>query len=137
MGIKQNKHDKDPCGKDKCITRVLEKDKVNRLIPRVVDCDEHDHSKDSIPGGPVQWKQEQEKGDNVFRPKHYTQWKIEPFTFLMLNRVPFAEASVCKYVLRWRKKNGLEDLKKAKRIIDMMIEMTINKEDYIAKKTCL
>jgi len=76
-------------------------------------------------------------GDPVYRPDHYTQWLIEPFTFLMLNSVPFPEGSVVKYVLRWRKKNGIEDLKKARRIIDMMIEMEENKNDYIAKKTCL
>lgn len=76
-------------------------------------------------------------GDRVYRPDHYTQWLIEPFTFLMLNNVPFPEGNVVKYVLRWRKKNGIEDLKKARRIIDMMIEMEENKSDYIAKKTCL
>ena len=76
-------------------------------------------------------------GDRVFQPDHYTQWKIEPFTFLMLNNVPFAEGNVIKYLMRWRKKNGIEDLKKARRIIDMMLEMEENQADYIAKKTCL
>lgn len=76
-------------------------------------------------------------GDPVFRPDHYTQWRIEPFTFLMLNNVPFPEGNVCKYVLRWRKKNGVQDLRKARRIIDMMIELEENQADYIAKKTCL
>lgn len=76
--------------------------------------------------------------DNVFHPAHYTQWKaIEPFTFLMLNGVPFAEGCVCKYVLRWRQKNGLEDLRKARRIIDMMIELEENRGDYTPKKAAL
>lgn len=77
------------------------------------------------------------KSDQVFRPEHYTQWLVEPFTFFMLNNIPFAEASVCKYMLRWRKKNGLQDLEKAKRIIEMMIELETNKSDYLAKKTSL
>lgn len=76
-------------------------------------------------------------GDPVFRPEHYTQWLIEPFTFLMLNQVPFAEGSVLKYVMRWRKKNGVEDLRKARRILEMMIEMEEHRGDYIAEKTCL
>ncbi len=80
---------------------------------------------------------EDNKQDRVFRPSHYAQWKIEPFTFLMLNEVPFAEGCILKYIMRWRKKNGIEDLQKAKRIIDMMIEMEENRDDYIAKKTCL
>jgi hypothetical protein len=75
--------------------------------------------------------------DAVSRPDHYTQWPIEPFTFLMLNAVPFAEGSVIKYVMRWRKKNGLEDLRKAKRIIEMMIEMEENKAKYTPEKGCL
>jgi len=79
----------------------------------------------------------EEKSDPVFRPAHYTQWLIEPFTFLMINDVPYAEACVVKYILRWRKKNGIEDLEKARRIIDMIIELETNKSDYIAKKTCL
>jgi len=79
-----------------------------------------------------------DKPDMVFHPAHYTQWKaIEPFTFLMLNEVPFAEASVCKYVLRWRKKNGLEDLRKARRVIDMMIELEENRHQYLPEKSSL
>ena len=54
--------------------------------------------------------------DRVVRPEHYTQWPIEPFTFMMLNNVPFSEGCVIKYVMRWRKKNGIEDLRKAQRI---------------------
>jgi len=73
----------------------------------------------------------------IYRPEHYTQYKQEPFTFFFLNNLPFAEASACKYILRWRKKNGIEDLQKAKRIIDMMIEMETHKDKYIAEKTCL
>lgn len=79
----------------------------------------------------------EDQGDRVFRPKHYTQWKIEPFTFLMLNNVPFPEGNIIKYVLRWRMKNGIEDLRKAKRILDMMIEMEENPHLYTPEKGCL
>jgi hypothetical protein len=75
--------------------------------------------------------------DPVYRPAHYTQWPIEPFTFLMLNQVPFAEGAVIKYVMRWRKKNGLEDLRKARRILEMMIELEEHAEDYTPRKGCL
>ncbi len=73
----------------------------------------------------------------VFRPDHYMKWRFEPITFLMLNNVPFAEGNVIKYLLRWREKNGIEDLKKARRYIDMIIELEENESDYVAKKTCL
>ena len=75
--------------------------------------------------------------DQVFRPSHYTKYTMEPFTFFFLNNLPFAEASVCKYVLRWRNKDGIQDLQKAKRVIEMMIEMETNHDDYCAKKMCL
>lgn len=61
-------------------------------------------------------------GDYVENPEHYDQYRIEPYFFLVANNVPFAEGNVIKYVLRWRKKNGIEDLKKARRCIDLLIE---------------
>jgi hypothetical protein len=55
----------------------------------------------------------------------------------MLNGVQFAEGCVCKYVLRWRHKDGIRDLKKARRIIDMIIELEEHGEDYTPKKGAL
>ena len=78
------------------------------------------------------------KSSPIFRPDHYTQYKaMEPFTFLYVNDVPFAEASVVKYVLRWRQKDGLQDLQKAKRMIEMLIELETNREKYLPEKGCL
>ena len=45
----------------------------------------------------------------------------EPMQFFIKNKTPFDAASVCKYVLRHTFKNGIEDLEKAKHIIDAMI----------------
>jgi len=74
----------------------------------------------------------------VHQPKYYMQWDgMEPFTFFMLNDVPFAEATVCKYILRWRKKNGVQDLEKAKRVIDMMIDLHRNRNKYQPERTAL
>lgn len=39
----------------------------------------------------------------------------------------FFEGNVIKYVTRWRTKNGLEDLKKAKQYLDKLIEHNENK----------
>ncbi len=76
--------------------------------------------------------------DPVFRPAHYTQYEaMEPMTFLFLNNIPFAEGSVVKYILRWRQKNGVEDLKKARRFIDMMIELEENQDKYLPEIRCL
>jgi hypothetical protein len=47
---------------------------------------------------------------------------ISPFKFIHENGLTFAEGSVVKYVCRWRKKNGLEDLKKAIHYLQLIIE---------------
>ena len=54
-------------------------------------------------------------------PKHYTRFPIEPAAFCIKNRIPFAEGNVIKYICRWRKKGGIDDLRKAKHYIDMLI----------------
>ncbi|CAB4165392.1 SaV-like [uncultured Caudovirales phage] len=68
------------------------------------------------------------QSDAVFKPKHYTQWKIEPITFICDNNVPFCEANVIKYVMRHRAKNGAEDIRKAIRYCEMILE-----RDYAPK----
>ena len=54
---------------------------------------------------------------------HYKDFAIQPVEFIFQNKIPFIEANVIKYLLRWRNKNGLEDLEKAKHYIDLLIEM--------------
>ena len=64
--------------------------------------------------------------DEQIGGSHYKDFKIQPLEFFMVNSIPFAEASVIKYVCRWRKKNGVEDLKKARHLLDVMIEHELN-----------
>ncbi|MFL2019637.1 DUF3310 domain-containing protein [Weissella hellenica] len=66
--------------------------------------------------------------DNVKHPKHYllsdgTEVKdhINSIVGDMLGRSAWKVANVIKYVARADKKNGLEDLKKAREYIDMLI----------------
>ena len=63
--------------------------------------------------------------DSVIDPDHYNL-AIEPFDYIYYNDLGFAEGNVIKYITRWKQKNGIEDLKKAKQYIDMLI----NKEGY-------
>ena len=55
-------------------------------------------------------------------PEHYSQFEIEPFDFIHKNGLGFAEGNVIKYVCRWREKNGVEDLRKAIRYIELLID---------------
>lgn len=60
--------------------------------------------------------------NNIAQQPHYTQWKIQPITFISANKLNFCQGNVIKYVMRYNQKNGIEDLKKAKVYIDYMIQ---------------
>lgn len=52
---------------------------------------------------------------------HYTSMKIQPIEYIMANNIPFVEGCIIKYVSRWRNKGGVEDLKKARHFLDILI----------------
>lgn len=54
---------------------------------------------------------------------HYKSLAIQPIQYIHANGIPFAEGSVIKYVTRWRAKNGIADLKKARHFLDLLIEL--------------
>jgi hypothetical protein len=54
---------------------------------------------------------------------HYKDMAIQPVEYIHRNGLGFLEGNVVKYVSRWRKKGGLEDLKKARHYIDLLIEL--------------
>ena len=58
----------------------------------------------------------QEGGD------HYKTKEIQPVEYCMANGIGFMEGCVIKYVSRWRDKGGIQDLKKARHFLDMLIE---------------
>ncbi len=53
---------------------------------------------------------------------HYKKMAIQPIDFIYFNEIPFIEGNIIKYILRHKKKNGLEDLKKAKHYLEILIE---------------
>lgn len=68
------------------------------------------------------------KIDNVNRPKHYTRGKvecidaIEAATEELTGFEGLCTGNAIKYLWRWKKKNGAEDLKKAKWYIDRLLK---------------
>lgn len=54
---------------------------------------------------------------------HYKKMPIQPLEFIAKNNLDFFQGNVIKYVLRYKDKNGVEDLRKAIHFIEMMIEM--------------
>ena len=53
---------------------------------------------------------------------HYKKYVIQPMVFFHRNKIPVIESTIIKYVLRHEDKNGIEDLEKAKHLIEFLIE---------------
>lgn len=67
---------------------------------------------------------------------HYKQMAIQPVQYIHANGLGYCEANIVKYVSRWRDKNGLEDLLKARHYIDLLIELEgLEKDDFGQQNT--
>lgn len=58
--------------------------------------------------------------------KHYTDYKIQPVEFITSNNIGFIEGNVIKYLLRFKEKNGLQDLDKAIHYVELLKELYQN-----------
>ena len=54
------------------------------------------------------------------KPNHYKS-SIDPRDYITANCLDFNEGNIIKYVTRYKKKNGLEDLLKAKDDLEYLI----------------
>ena len=52
-------------------------------------------------------------------PSHYKDTRL--MDLLIDRQVPFAEGNIMKYIFRWREKDGLRDLQKAKVYLEALI----------------
>jgi len=55
---------------------------------------------------------------------HYTEMPIQPWEIIERNSLNYWEGNVLKYLLRYKYKNGIEDLEKAKHYLEFLIEYT-------------
>lgn len=87
---------------------------------------------------PSNWvpKSDPENNDVVNHPSHYqtksgleTIQVIEAFTEDLTGIEAVYTGNVIKYICRWNKKNGLQDLKKAQWYLDHLIEKVEEKEN--------
>jgi len=68
-----------------------------------------------------------ERGPNAINhPSHYTQGKMECIEAIEGLGLPFHEAQVLKYIVRWRHKGGVEDLKKAQWFLKRLLSIVDN-----------
>lgn len=69
---------------------------------------------------------EEKNKEQVVHPKHYNQG-IEMWDYAASHNLDFFEGNIVKYVTRWKHKNGLQDLHKAKMYLDKLIELEESK----------
>lgn len=61
--------------------------------------------------------------DRQIGGSHYKDFVIQPVEFIHKNGLGFLEGNVVKYVSRHHKKNGKDDLLKAKHYIELLLEL--------------
>ena len=52
--------------------------------------------------------------DEQIGGEHYKQHAIQPWDFILANGLSFLEGNIVKYICRYKHKNGIEDLEKAR-----------------------
>lgn len=78
-------------------------------------------------GSETHFKLKEEKTDLIDNQPHYKNQGIEPIELMRKNFskeefAGFLQGNVLKYMLRYKDKNGIEDLKKAKTYLTWLIE---------------
>jgi len=54
---------------------------------------------------------------------HYSKLAIQPVEYITKNKLTYLQGNVIKYITRYKDKNGLQDLQKARHYVDMLIEL--------------
>lgn len=55
---------------------------------------------------------------------HYKDKSIQPWDYIVANKLGYLEGNIVKYVSRWRDKGGIDDLRKARHYLDKLIEVS-------------
>jgi hypothetical protein len=58
--------------------------------------------------------------------RHYIEKPIQPWDYIIANKLGYLEGNIVKYVSRYKEKGGVEDLVKAAHYLDKLIEVTKN-----------
>ena len=70
--------------------------------------------------------------DNI-KPDHYGDSGIDVISFCQANNLDFMQGNVIKYITRYRKKNGLEDIRKAVEYINRILANEYPKFEAIVR----
>ena len=73
--------------------------------------------------------------DSQVGGNHYKSFKIQPVEFIHINGLGYIAGNIIKYVCRYKSKNGIEDLRKARQYIDMLIESELKEEAFARNRS--
>jgi hypothetical protein len=73
--------------------------------------------------------------DSQIGGNHYKSFKIQPVEFIHINGLGYIAGNIIKYVCRYKVKNGIEDLRKARHYIDMLIESELKEETFARNRS--
>ena len=105
---------------------IVRKNTWDKIIEQIREESKHQHYKQAIEIlnsriGSDFWEN-RNTSDDVLNPNHYTRFKITPRQYIVANKLDWDAGNVIKYISRHDGKNGVEDLRKAIRYIEFMIE---------------
>ena len=60
--------------------------------------------------------------DTQIGGSHYQNYPIQPLEYTLANNLNFCQGNVVKYITRYKDKNGIEDLRKARHYVEILIE---------------
>ena len=59
---------------------------------------------------------------------HYASNDIQPWDYIIANNLGYLEGNIIKYTTRWRKKGGVDDLRKVIHYAEKLIEVEVIKK---------
>jgi len=68
---------------------------------------------------------------------HYKSLAIQPVRFWQSNLMGASEGSAIKYVTRWRDKGGVEDLRKARHFLDLILDDRLYLRNFKQLRQCV
>ncbi len=65
-------------------------------------------------------------GDTMSKELYKSKYPIEPWDYTVANNLDYFQGTIVKYITRWKDKNGMEDLEKAKDFLNKYMEVLTN-----------
>ncbi len=59
---------------------------------------------------------------------HYASNDIQPWDYIIANNLGYLEGNIIKYTTRWRRKGGVDDLRKVIHYAEKLIEVEVIKK---------